>query len=48
MARSMAAWMSGFVRFSDPIARAVRELYPARIAACVAFRSIKYSSTNLL
>src|SRR5262245_31552289 len=45
-ARSMAARMSGFVRFSCPIARAVFGLYPARTAALVAHRSTRYSSTN--
>ena len=38
--------MLGFVRFSHPISRALSGEYPARIAAWVAFRSIKYSSTN--
>lgn len=32
--------------FSEAICRAVLALYPARIAACVAFKSTKYSSTN--
>jgi hypothetical protein len=29
------------------VERAVFSLYPARIAACVAFRSIGYSSTKI-
>jgi len=40
--------MSGFVRFSCPIDYAVFSEYPARIAALVAFKSIKYSSQNLI
>lgn len=38
--------MSGFDRFSSPICRAVLHEYPARIAACVAFKSSRYSSTK--
>jgi hypothetical protein len=38
--------MLGFDRFSAAISFALSGLYPARIAACVAFKSIKYSSTN--
>ena len=38
--------MSTFVNNLCPIERAVFSLYPARIAACVAFKSIRYSSTN--
>ena len=34
----------GFVRFSAAIAAAVFGEYPARMAACVAFRSMRYSS----
>nr|DAF01629.1 MAG TPA: hypothetical protein [Caudoviricetes sp.] len=38
--------MSGFVKFSLAMRFAVFSEYPARIAACVAFKSIKYSSQN--
>lgn len=40
-------WINGFPRFSNPIAHAVFGLYPARIAACVALPSTRYSSMNL-
>ena len=46
MAASMRARISGLCRFSEPIDPAVSGLYPARIAACVAHRSMRYSSTN--
>src|SRR5690606_29775747 len=42
----MAAAMSGFVRFSCPILRAVFSLYPALRAAAAALRSTRYSRTN--
>src|SRR5690606_1359935 len=38
--------MSGLVRFSAPIVRAVFLLYPAAVAARVAFQSMTYSSQN--
>jgi hypothetical protein len=38
---------AGFDRFSGPITRAVFGMYPALIAAWTAFRSLRYSSTNL-
>src|SRR5690349_11869776 len=38
--------MSTFDNRRDPTRFAVRAEYPARIAACVAFRSIRYSSTK--
>ncbi len=44
---SIAAAMSGFVRFSAPIDRAVLLEYPATIAARVAFLSVKYSLTKI-
>lgn len=43
---AIAATISGFLRYSCPIEYAVLALHPARIAACVAFRSIRYSSTK--
>lgn len=38
---------SGFDRFSDAVRLAVFALYPARIAACVAFKSMRYSRQNI-
>ena len=44
IALSMRARISGFFRFSLPTDPALSGLYPARIAACVAFKSMRYSS----
>jgi hypothetical protein len=43
---AIASAMKGFDKFSAPICRAVAWLYPARIAALVAFISVRYSLTN--
>lgn len=40
-------WMSGFDMFSDAVRLAVFALYPARISACVAFKSMRYSRQNV-
>ena len=45
-ANAIASEMAGFARFSVPICLAALGLYPARMAACVAFMSIIYSSMN--
>ncbi len=44
--RAISAEMLGFVRFSDPMNRAVFSAYPAVIAAWVAFSESMYSSIN--
>ena len=46
MAFVRATWMLSFVRFSEPITFAVFGLYPARIAAWVAFKSMRNSLTK--
>src|SRR5277367_5469252 len=46
---SIAAEISGFLRFSSPIEAAVFSLYPADMAACVALSPFaRYSATNLV
>ena len=42
----IASAMLGFARFSQPMSFAVLFAYPARMAAWVALRSIRYSSTK--
>jgi len=44
--RPISACISGFWRFSEPIFPAVFELYPDRMAACVALKSTTYSRQN--
>ena len=46
VARCMASAIFSFLRFSQAIDRAVFGLYPARMAACVPFKSNKYSLTK--
>lgn len=45
-ALSISARMLSFAKFCAPISRAVFGLYPARMAAWVAQRSTRYSSTK--